>query len=150
MRYTILRPVFFMENWFGMRTAIEGGALTLPLDPATRLQMVAVDDIGGMVAAAFEHPGKWQERAFEIGADELSMIGLVQALSRAVGRDVEYRQAPWGDFEAQSGPEAVTMYRWFQDVGYSADIPAVRQEYPRLTSFDRWLNVNWRATTRTA
>src|SRR5260370_860601 len=66
MRYTILRPVFFMENWFGMRTAIEGGALTLPLDPATRLQMVAVDDIGGIVAAAFEHPGKWKGQAFEI------------------------------------------------------------------------------------
>jgi len=150
MRYTILRPVFFMENWLGMRTAIEGGALTLPLDPATRLQMVAVDDIGGMVAAAFEHPGKWQDRAFEIAGDELSMTELVQALSRAVGRDVEYRQAPWGDFEAQSGPDVATMYRWFQDVGYSADISAVRQEYPRLTSFDRWLNVNWRATTRTA
>src|SRR5205823_2889864 len=147
MQYTILRPVFFMENWLGMRTAIEGGALTLPLDPATRLQMIAVDDIGGMVAIAFEHPGKWQGRAFEIAGDELSMTGLVQALSRAVGREVEYRQAPWGDFEAQSGPDIGSMYRWFQDVGYSADIPAVRQDYPRLTSFDRWLNVNWHSAT---
>jgi len=78
------------------------------------------------------------------------MTGLAQTLSRAVGRDVEYRQASWGDFEAQSGPEVATMYRWFQDAGYSADISAVRQEYSRLTSFDPWLNVNWRAATRTA
>jgi uncharacterized protein YbjT (DUF2867 family) len=150
MRHTILRPVFFMENWLNMRKAIEGGALTLPLDPATRLQMIAVDDIGGIVAAAFEHPGKWQEQPFEIAGDELSMTGLAEALSRAVGQNVEYRQATWSDFEAQSGPEVATMYRWFQDVGYSADISAVRQDYPRLTSFDRWLNTNWHSAVRTA
>jgi uncharacterized protein YbjT (DUF2867 family) len=150
MRYTILRPVFFMENWLNMRTAIEDGALTLPLDPATRLQMIAVDDIGGMVAAAFEHPGKWQQRSLEIAGDELSMTGLAQALSRATGHEVKYRQAPWSDFEAQSGPEVAMMYRWFQDVGYSADISAVRQEYPKLTSFDRWLNEKWHSATRTA
>jgi uncharacterized protein YbjT (DUF2867 family) len=150
MQYTILRPVFFMENWLNMRPAIEGGALTLPLDPATRLQMIAVDDIGGMVAAAFEHPGKWQNRALDIAGDELSMTELAQAFSRAVGRAVEYRQAPWDGFEAQSGPEIATMYRWFQDVGYNADISAVRQEYPKLTSFDRWLNANWHSATRTA
>jgi uncharacterized protein YbjT (DUF2867 family) len=112
--------------------------------------MIAVDDIGGMVAAAFEHPGKWQQRAFEIAGDELSMAGLAQALSRAVGHDVEYRQVPWGEFEAQSGPEVATMYRWFQDAGYTADVSAVRQEYPKLMSFDHWLNENWHSATRTA
>jgi len=111
--------------------------------------MIAVDDIGGIVAAAFEHPGKWQRRALDIG-DELSMIGLAEALSRVVGRDVEYRQVPWGAFEAQSGPDLAAMYHWFQDAGYNADISAVRQEYPRLMSFDRWLNTNWHAATRTA
>jgi uncharacterized protein YbjT (DUF2867 family) len=150
MRYTILRPVFFMENWLNMRTAIEGGALTLPLDPATRLQMIAVDDIGGMVAAAFEHPGKWQQRALEIAGDELSMTALLQALSRAAGHDVEYRQVPWEVFEAEAGRDVAIMYRWFQDVGYNADISTVRQEYPKLTSFDRWLNANWHSASRTA
>jgi uncharacterized protein YbjT (DUF2867 family) len=112
--------------------------------------MIAVDDIGGIVAAAFEHPGKWQGRAFDMAGDELSMTEIAQALSRAAGRTVEKRQAPWGDFEARSSPQSATMFRWFQDVGYNADIPAVRQEYPKLTSFDRWLNASWHAATRTA
>jgi uncharacterized protein YbjT (DUF2867 family) len=148
--YTIVRPVFFMENLLNMRPAIDGGALSLPLDPATRLQMIAVDDIGGIVATIFEHPGKWQQRALEIAGDEISMAELAQALGRASGRDVEYRQVPWSDFEAKAGPETTKMFRWFQDVGYHADIGAVRQEYPKLTSFDRWLNSNWHAATRTA
>jgi uncharacterized protein YbjT (DUF2867 family) len=44
MRYTIVRPAFFMEDWLywmGMRQRIEGGTLSLPLTPETRLQMVA-------------------------------------------------------------------------------------------------------------
>lgn len=46
-------------------------ALSLPLDPATRLQMVAVDHIGGMVATALERLGKWQDRVIELARDEL-------------------------------------------------------------------------------
>jgi uncharacterized protein YbjT (DUF2867 family) len=150
MHYTIVRPVFFMENWLGMRQMIEGGAIALPLDPTTRLQMVAVDDIGGVVATAFERSGKWQDRAFEVAGDELSMAELAQSFSRAAGREVQYRQLPWEEFEARSGPEVTTMYRWFYDVGYHVDIQTVRQEYPKLNSFVRWLNSTWHTATQTA
>jgi len=91
MHYTIVRPVFFMENWLDMRHMIEAGSIALPLDPATRLQMVAVDDIGGVVAMAFERSGKWQGRAFEVAGDELSMTELAEATSRSAGIDVQYR-----------------------------------------------------------
>jgi uncharacterized protein YbjT (DUF2867 family) len=150
MQFTIVRPVFFMENWLGMRQAIDNGTIALPLDPATRLQMIAVDDIGGVVAAAFEHSGKWQGRALDIAGDELSMSELAQVFSRVAGREVSYQQVPWNDFEARAGHEMTVMYRWFQDVGYHTDISAVRQEYPKLTTFDRWLNSNWHTATRTA
>lgn len=150
MHFTILRPVFFMENWFGMRQSIEDGALALPLSPSTRLQMIAVDDIGGFIAMSFERPGKWKDRTFELAGDELSMAEIAAALGRASGREVEYRQIPWDEFEARAGREMTTMYRWFEDHGYHVDIGAVRQEYPRLETFDRWLNLNWHTATRTA
>ena len=150
MHFTIVRPVFFMENWLGMRDSIENGALVLPLNPETRLQMIAVDDIGGVVAMAFEHSGKWQNRAVEIAGDELSMTELKQGLSRAAGREIQYQQAQWDQFESRVGRETTVMFRWFQDVGYRVDIGAVRQEYPKLTSFDRWLNSNWHTATHTA
>jgi uncharacterized protein YbjT (DUF2867 family) len=150
MRYTIVRPVFFMENWLGMREAIEGGALRLPLDPATRLQMVAVDDIGGVVATALERLGKWQDRVIELAGDELSMADLAQAFTRASGREVCYAQVPWDEFEQKTGKELTLMYRWFQDTGYHVDIGAVRSEYPKLTTFDRWMNTNWHTVTQAA
>jgi uncharacterized protein YbjT (DUF2867 family) len=141
--WTIFRPVFFMENWLMMREGIEAGVITLPLSPETRLQMIAVDDIGAFVALAFEHPGRWHNRAFELAGDELSMTEIAAVFSSASGREVRYQQAPWDQFEQQAGHELTVMYRWFEDNGYHVDIAEVRREYPHLTGFNRWLTQNW-------
>jgi len=150
LHYTIVRPVFFMENWLMMRQAIESGTLSLPLSPTTRLQMIAVADIGGVVAQAFTHPGKWQNRIFELAGDELSMSDLAQVFTRASGREVRYAQVPWEEFERQVGADYARMYRWFEETGYHVDIGAVRQEYHALMSFEQWINSSWHTTTRTA
>jgi uncharacterized protein YbjT (DUF2867 family) len=142
--FTIVRPVFFMENWLAMRGQIELHTLAQPLTPDTRLQMVAVDDIGECVSTAFEQPHKFQGRTIELAGDELSMTELAQAFSRITGKDVHYMQVPWSQFSAQAGPEITMMYHWFQDVGYHADIAALRQELPSLMSFDRWLKMAWK------
>ena len=107
--FTIVRPVFFMENWLGMREQIDNGTLSLPLDPATRLQMVAVDDIGGIVTMALEKPGKWLGRTIELAGDEISMSELAQAFSVSAGREVRYVQVPWDEFEKQAGKEITLM-----------------------------------------
>ncbi len=143
LRYTILRPVYFMENWLGMRDPIEGGVLAQPLSPETRLQMIAVDDIGAVAAMAFEKPGHWQGRAVELAGDELSMTELAQAFSRMTGREVRYQQIPWDQFEQKAGPEYTAMFRWFEQIGYHVDISALRQEYANLTGFERWLQSKW-------
>ncbi len=150
MNFTVVRPVFFMENWLSMRQSIDNGVLRLPLDPSTRLQMVAVDDIGGVVATAFERPGKWHGRVFELAGDELSMTELAQEFSVVTGREVRYIQAPWDEFEKQAGKEMTLMYRWFQEIGYQVDIGAVRHEYAGLTTFAKWINAAWHTVTATA
>jgi len=133
-----------------MQQMIEGGALRLPLSPDVRLQMIAVDDIGGVVAMAFERPGKWQDRIIELAGDELSMAELAQAFTRLGGREVRYEQIPWDEFEQQAGKEIAVMYRWFQQTGYHVDIGAVRSEYSKLTTFERWASSHWHTATRAA
>jgi uncharacterized protein YbjT (DUF2867 family) len=143
MPYTILRPAFFMENWLRMREQIEQGTLAMPLNPDTRLQMIAVDDIGEFAALAFQRPGHWKGRAVELAGDELSMSELAQAFTRMSGREVRYVQAPWDQFEQRAGRDMARMFRWIQDVGFHVDIGALRQEHTNLMSFDRWLNAKW-------
>lgn len=148
--YTILRPVFFMENWLGMKNNVEEGKLMFPLSPETRLQMIAVDDIGAFVTMAFQHPGKWQGRAVELAGDELSMTQIAEALGRAARRDVRYVQIPWDQFEQHAGHEMTVMCRWFEDVGYHANIGELRQERPGLMTFERWLHSNWQPSVSRA
>ncbi len=140
MPYTILRPAFFMENWIGMRDQLEQGVIAFPMRPETRLQMVAVDDIGGVVVTAFERPGIWQGRTVELAGDEMSLHDLAETFSRVMGRRVEYQQVPWDKFEQQAGRELTLMFRWLEEVGLHVDIDAVRQDYPDLMTFERWLH----------
>src|SRR5215210_1862540 len=137
--YTVLRPVFFMQNWEFMREPIVGGTLPQPLDPDRPFQMVAVEDIGVFAAIAFEDPETWIGREVDLAGDELTMPEIAATFSRVIGREVHYVQVPWEGFEEQMGEEYTVMYRWFNDYGYEADIPALRKEYPRLTPFERYL-----------
>ena len=143
LRYSIFRPVFFMENLLGFRSVIEQGSLVMPLDPETRLQMIAVGDIGAFVVMAFEHPGRFDKRVMELAGDELSMTKIAEALGRVAGRQVTYSRIEWDEFEKQMGRDMTTMFRWFQTVGYHVDIDAVRRERPELMNFTQWLNMNW-------
>ncbi len=137
--HTILRPVFFMQNWEMMREMILGGTLAQPLDPDKPFQQVAVEDIGAFAARAFENPDRWIGREVDLAGDEQSMTEIADTFGRVIGREVSYYQVPWDQFEEQMGEEGAVMYRWINDVGYEADIAALRQEYPELTTFERYL-----------
>ena len=137
---TVLRPVFFMQNWEMMREPILGGTLPQPLDPGKPFQQVAVEDIGAFATMAFEHPEGWIEREVEIAGDERTMPEIAEAFGRVAGREVGYYQVPWEMFEEQMGEEYAVMYRWFNDVGYEADIVTLRQEHPGLIDFEGYLH----------
>jgi uncharacterized protein YbjT (DUF2867 family) len=148
--FTIVRPVYFMENWLAMRESIANGTIEQPLKPETNMQMVAVDDIGGLVANVFEHTGKWQEKVFELAGDQRSVGDVAQQFSRRLGREVSYVQIPWEQYEQKAGPESTKMLRWFEEKGHHADIAAARQAVPALHSFDAWLNSAWQEASRAA
>ncbi len=137
---TILRPAFFMQNinapW--MHASILQGTLTLPLRPATKLQMAAVQDLAEFVAAAFLRPEEFIGRTIELAGDELTMPEMADDLSRAMGRPIAFRQLPDNEAEKTYGPDMAVMFRWFNDVGYAVDIPALRQRYGiTLTTFEQ-------------
>ncbi len=138
MPYTILRPVYFMENWLPMKPMIDQGKLMLPLKPETILQQIAVDDIGAFATIAFEHPGKWHGTTTEIAGDESFMDQIAQTLQAG------YTRITWEDFEKQAGHEITVMFKWFDEVGYHVDISALGETHQPM-SFERWRNTYWPA-----
>ncbi|CAN5272457.1 NmrA/HSCARG family protein [soil metagenome] len=136
---TVLRPAFFMQNWEMMREPILSGTLPQPLDPDKPFQMIDSGDIAVFAAMAFENPETWIGREVDISGDELTMPQIAETFSRVTGKDINYFQVPWDQFEEQMGEEYAVMYRWFNDVGYEADVPALKNEHPGLVSFEQYL-----------
>jgi uncharacterized protein YbjT (DUF2867 family) len=134
---TVLRPVFFMENLASPMMGPRDGVLAVALKPATRLQMIAVNDIGAFAALAFARPADFIGKAIELAGDELTMPQVAEAMT-AVGQPVRFVEAPL-EHVAMYSKEMADMLGWFNDHGYRADIPALRQLHPGLMSFAAWL-----------
>ncbi|MGO8931534.1 MAG: NmrA/HSCARG family protein [Limisphaerales bacterium] len=145
LSHTILRPAFFMQNWYSyMREPILNGTLPLPLNPQTTLQQISVADIGAFAALAFQNPSKWHGKTIELAGEELTVVRVAELLTRAVGRPVRYIQVPWEQFRRSAGQEMTKMYRWFNDVGYHVDIAALRKDHPNLATLEKVLSQqNW-------
>ncbi len=144
--YTIVRPVFFMENLTGpsFLPGIQNGTLAVGIRPDTKLQMIAVKDIGKYDAWAFEQQEKLNGKAFDIAGDELTMPETAAILSRVMGRPVSFYQVPIEEVRKFSDDFAI-MLEWFDRVGYSADIAARSKESGiPATQFEEWAKtVNW-------
>lgn len=68
------------------------------------------------------------------------MNGIAATFSRVVGREVAYHQVPWDQFEEQMGEEMSVMYRcWFDEVGFNADIGALKEEHSDLINLEAYL-----------
>lgn len=138
--YTILRPVFFMDNfltpWF--KPGLMEGKLLIGIKPSTVLQMIAVDDIGKFGLRAFEQHKEMNGRAIDIAGDQQTMPKTAEILSKAVGRKVEFVQVPIAEVRKFSEDYAI-MLEWFDRVGYNVDIPKLSREYGiRLTTLAEW------------
>jgi uncharacterized protein YbjT (DUF2867 family) len=114
--HVILRPVFFMEN-LTSPGFLNGDKLTTTLKPETKLQMVAVDDIGKFGAAAFVDAG-----------DAATMPEAAAALGELTGKTVTYQPIPIAAVRATSDDFA-KMLEWFDTVGYNADIPSLESRW---------------------
>jgi uncharacterized protein YbjT (DUF2867 family) len=141
MSCTILRPVFFMQNWRNFfHEPILRGTLPLPLDRDRPLQQISVDDIGAFATMAFTNPPKWAGRIVELAGDELTMPETAAVFTRVLGRSVKHLQPPWEKFHQTAGDEIARMYRWLNDVGFHAGIHDLRREYHALSSLEQTLH----------
>lgn len=137
--YTILRPVFFFYNYNGMRPMIEQGTLPQPLSPETKLQQLSEEDYGAMVAEAFERPADFMNREIELASVEMTLPEIAAAFSRVLDKSVTYQQIPFEAFEQQAGEEVTIMFRWFENVGYAADLAQLKRDFPAPIDFEAYL-----------
>ena len=67
--------------------------------------------------------------------------------SRVLGKRVKFQKMPWPIVRFSSGKGTLQMFRWFNEGGFKADIPALKRRFPevRLLSLEEWLREEgWR------
>ena len=128
--WTILKPVFFMENLEAFaEDIVDDGQVALPLAEGVGLQMVTNDDLGHAAAVALANPDDFVGESIDIAGDERSLTETAEVLTEVTGRDVEAVHVPIEDAYETFGEEFTVMCEWFNEGGYSADIPALGDRF---------------------
>ena len=135
--YTIVAPVFFMENitspWY--LPGILDGTLAMPMPADAALQQIAVETIGQFVASIIERRESVFGQRFDIASDEKTGEEVAQILSEKLGRTIGYAGfSP--DALREENEDFAIMFDWFIETGYSTDTSALRAEFPDVSWVD--------------
>lgn len=93
-----LRPGYFMENLLLQRDAIQNGTLAFPFSPKHDLPWISTKDIGDVAASYLideTWAGKWTKHI--MGPENLTPVAVADALTRVLGRRVNYHQLSYED-----------------------------------------------------
>ncbi len=137
---TFVRPTFFMENFARSGPQSEGGVmvLRLPLTTDVPLQMVAVDDIGVIAAAALLDRDRVPGGTIEIAGDELTGAQITAAYGQHFGLPPRFDPLPLDVLEQD--PDRQAMFAWFNHLpAYEADFASTKDLAPNVKSLTTWL-----------
>ena len=79
--------------------------------------------------------------AVQIAGDSLTNPEVAATMSEVLGRRVRSRTLPLIAARALMNKEVYLMYKWFNEVGFSADIEGNRRTFPRVhpATLKEWL-----------
>jgi uncharacterized protein YbjT (DUF2867 family) len=140
---TIIRPAGFMENYYvpQLEKQLVKGRLLTPIHAEKPLQTIAADDIGQFIGLAFAQPERFIGLELEIAGSELTSPETAEVFAQVLGRRMTIHRLPMFMVRLSMGKEWAQMFKWLDNYGFQADIPALRRDYPEitLTSLQEWL-----------
>ena len=141
MSYTILRPVAFMD---GMTPDFAGkmmGSWLKLLKPSKPVQFIACSDIGFFAAQGFLQSAspEYHNKAISLAGDEQTFDGCNRIFKEKLGFALPTTFEFFARFVRWMLTELHVMFRWFDEKGFGADIPALKKLHPGLLGLGDWL-----------
>jgi uncharacterized protein YbjT (DUF2867 family) len=140
---TVLRPAAFMENYYiaEVEIGLLKGKLADPIRGDKPYQTIAAENIGAFGALAFQRPKDFIGLELEIAGNEMTNLEAAATFSRVLGRPVKFQHLPMPLVRLFLGKEFYQMFKWFNEAGFQADIPALKKNYPEvhLLGLEEWL-----------
>ncbi|TAQ84430.1 hypothetical protein B7494_g7245 [Chlorociboria aeruginascens] len=138
MKWTILRPVSFMDNLTDDFKG-KGFAAMWRLVGKRRIQLVWASDVGTFAAMALLDPKRFEGRAVGVAGDELNFEEAAEVFKREMGREFPASPCVVGKVIRWSLGDIGAMFKWFETGGFKVDIQKARAEFTGLKDFRGWL-----------
>ena len=146
--WTILRPVFFMDNFITPKVAfmfpdLAKGEIVTAWESNAKLQLIAVDDTGAFAAAAFNNPEKFNGQIIDLAGDELTIGEIAESITKVTGKNIHIDYVSEAE-AVQKGlhPGFANVQVWNNEVGYNVDIQALKSYSLQVTNFSQYLKKN--------
>ncbi|GAA5971958.1 hypothetical protein JCM8115_002205 [Rhodotorula mucilaginosa] len=140
LRHAVVAPTGFYDNFprkSSMASFFGMGLFDAGLHGAP-LQMVAVDDIGEVAAQMLVDPETYAGRHIKLAGDELTMAQVRDTYARVEKHRVYKAWFP--SFVLYALPyDLRSMFTFFATKGLTADVAALRKEFPIMRTFEQYL-----------
>nr|XP_019007812.1 uncharacterized protein I206_07446 [Kwoniella pini CBS 10737]OCF46593.1 hypothetical protein I206_07446 [Kwoniella pini CBS 10737] len=134
IKWTILSPVGFMENFY-WQLYLDQVSTTWKdnYEKHKIYKLITVEDIGKIVSESFEKPEKFNEKHLNIVGDEKTPDQIIEIWKQVTGKELKANQTPIFP------PGLDVAFQFFIDHQFEADLEENRRLFPWLTDFKSWL-----------
>ena len=140
IRWTILRPTGFMDNYNpGTLGPLMASLWAQGMPAGQKMQLVSTHDIGVFAARALLDPERWDGKAIGLAGCEMSFEDVKRVFHEVVGKELPMTWTVVAKGVLWWVAEAKTSFAWFREHGYGADIEALRKLEPGMQDFRAWL-----------
>lgn len=137
--WTILGTVWFMDNLLNaeMKPTLMFPVLAGSLDPDTKFQMLAIEDLGWIVAEALTDPQTWTGRKINLAGDVMTVAQMKDTYRAVTGKRPKNWRIPRALFRWLA-PEFADQLGWHNEVNFAFGSEELRKAKPdasRLADF---------------
>jgi uncharacterized protein YbjT (DUF2867 family) len=147
---SIIRPAAFMEMLMMPGFGLDEGRFNFFMQPDQPMQLVAVEDIGRIVAAIFADPARFGGSILEVAGDAVTGGDLGNLLSQAAGKPISYARFSGEVLAANPFLSKLTELVDAGRLAGHADLEELRRLNPELMTFHAWLSTSGREAFKAA
>lgn len=144
--WVILKPALIMENLlppmadFMFPSLADRGQFETAIEPDTRLDWIAAQDIGAFAAAAFADPERFHGHEIDLAAESVTMDELAAKLAEGTGKPVSAVTSSEDEMVARGHHALLVRSQVWDNVeGYKVDLDAARSWGVPLTTLDQFI-----------
>jgi len=139
IKYTILKPAVFYENFYLPNYGLDQKLIYNPLPADMQLPFISVEDIGVFARLAFQQPEAYNGKVLNITGELLTSADLAAAFSKALGVEITPIEIPVEAIKQQN--ELLGLFMEALHIhGYpKIDVNEFRNLHPSILSLNQWI-----------